>query len=207
MARKKRRYVARIYIPRQRGLLGPRHRLKLAEVEHPFDYHALTARWLHGHQAGVETVAQAMPKGGTRIMARCPQCLALRRDLYVTPFLRCRVCCGKFYRSRDGYRPRSRLTEAHRQAFEDRLEFAEYQVALKGVIAVARSMASLFTYFAQQAEQDERRQHAVTKHSVRRTAAETKRLRALRREIKRWTSVQQAYQEALLAAQPLRRAA
>lgn len=207
MARKKRVYLNRVYIPQQRGLLGPRHRLKLAEIERPFDYHALPARWLHEHHAGVETVSQVMPRGGTRIMAHCPQCLALRRELYLTPLLRCRVCAGKSYLSRDGYRPRSRLTEAQRQAFQERYEFAESLVIIKRQIAVARGMFGLIKLFVKHAEQDVRRRREAEKQKPRRTSAEAKRLRHLRRSMKLWGSLHQACQGSLMAAQKLRHAA
>lgn len=207
MARKKRVYLKGVYIPQKRGLLGPRHRLKLAEVERPFDYHALPARWLHEHHAGIETVEQAMPKGGRRIMARCPQCRALRRELYVTPFLRCRVCAGKFYLSRDGYRPRSRLTTEQQEAFERRFAHAIELITIKQSMDLARGLISLFRYFAKRAAEDARRARTAAKGKVRRTPAEAKRLRVLRHGIKHWTSVQAACSEALLEAQRLHRAA
>ena len=207
MARKKRIYRQGIYIPQQRGLLGPRHRLKLAEVERPFDYHTLPARWLHERHAGIDTVEQAMPKGGRRIMARCPQCLQLRRELYVTPFLRCRVCAGKFYLSRDGYRPRSRLTDAERQAFDERREFAEYLVVLRCQVAAARGMVNLFRYFMRHAEQDARRERKAAEGKVRRASAEAKHVRVLRRDIKKMIAIQQALQQAFAEAQRLHRAA
>lgn len=140
---KPRRFVAFVYIPRMRQAYGPRPvrgwtREQLVET---CGYTEVSGKWLQGSG---NVVAQPMPKGGMRLMAKCPACQQVRRKLYIGPLgVRCRKRLGLRYTSQYGYRQRRRVTAAQDRAQAQRICEATTEAMLRVDLAEAEAVMAL----------------------------------------------------------------
>jgi hypothetical protein len=148
-----RRFVAFVYIPRMRQAYGPRPvrgwtRDHLVET---CGYTELSGKWLQGSG---NVVAQPMPRGGVRLMAKCPLCQRCRRKLYIGPGgVRCRKCLGLRYTSQYGYRQRRSITAAQEHAWTQRYldacELANQRIELATAEAELRWITSCLGMLAE----------------------------------------------------------